>query len=138
MREFVLVWLHGDSLSVVDPAVQRYPEAPRVFVFDEPWLRQVRPSFKRLFFLWEGACEVGAMVRLGDPAEEIRAAAAEVGATRVAVTRSVAPRFDEWLRGLQGGLRVEVLEPEPWIEVPEDVPVRRFTPFWKRVGGAWS
>jgi hypothetical protein len=44
------VWLHGDSLSKRDPALQKYPGAPTVFVFDRPFLEKARLSFKRIFF----------------------------------------------------------------------------------------
>lgn len=138
MKGKVLVWLHGDSLSIEDAAVRRYPEAKRVFVFDEPWLRRVRPSFKRLFFLYEGARDAGAEIRLGDPLVELVEAAAEAEADRVAVTRSESPRFDEWVAGLQTRIELEVVEPEHWIEIPEGYPLRRFTPFWKKFGGSWS
>ncbi len=134
----VLVWLHGDSLSTEDPAVRRYPSAPRVFVFDEPWLRGVRPSFKRLFFLFEGAVDAGAQIRLGDPATEVLSAMEEAGAARLAVTRSPAPRFDEWMEALHGRVDLEVVEPEPWIRIPDAFPLRRFTPFWKKLGAEWS
>lgn len=134
----VLVWLHGDSLAETDPAVQRYPEAPRVFVFDEPWLRIVRPSFKRLFFLLEGAMEARAEIRLGNPPEQILEAVREHKAGRIAVTRSDAPRFDEWIQCLHDQLELELVEPEPWIHIPEAFPLRRFTPFWKKFGADWS
>ncbi|GAB4248137.1 MAG: hypothetical protein OHK005_14630 [Candidatus Methylacidiphilales bacterium] len=138
MTTQVLVWLHGDSLSEIDPAARRYPDAPKIFIFDEPWLREVRPSFKRLFFLFEGAMEVGAEIRLGYPAEEVLEAVREQGVERVAVTRSDAPRFDEWIRALQNKVDLEVVEPDPWIRIPEAFPLRRFTPFWKKLGASWS
>lgn len=34
----VVVWLHGDSLSITDPALSAHPEAPALFVFDRPFL----------------------------------------------------------------------------------------------------
>lgn len=44
-----IVWLHGDSLSSIDPALVACLEASAIFVFDEPFLQQARLSFKRLF-----------------------------------------------------------------------------------------
>lgn len=46
----VIVWLHGDSLSPTDPALLANPDAPAIFVFDEPFLAAAQLSFKRLFF----------------------------------------------------------------------------------------
>jgi hypothetical protein len=137
MTREVLVWVHGDSLSIEDPAVQKYPRSPRVFVFDRPWLRGRQLSFKRLFFIYESAGEVTDEIRWGDPVEEIHASSREHGCGKVAVTWSAAPRFAEIVAALRHDLDVEVLPAPALVSVPDDFVPRRFTAFWKKYGQDW-
>jgi len=104
-----LVWLHGDSLSDRDPAAVKYPEASRVFVFDRPFLEKAGLSFKRIFFLYECAAEAAQEIRVGETAEELRAALEAKGAGRLAVTASAAPRWKELVEELKKTVEVEVV-----------------------------
>ena len=133
-----LVWLHGDSLSEKDPAAVRYPEAPRVFVFDRPFLEKAGLSFKRIFFLYECAAEAAQEIRVGETAEELRAALEAKGAGRLAVTESVSPRWRELLEELKKSVEVEVVSARDLVEVPADYEAKRFTPFWKKFGREWG
>jgi hypothetical protein len=133
-----LVWLHGDSLSEKDPAAVKYPEAPRVFVFDRPLLENVGLSFKRIFFLYECAAEAAQEIRVGETAEELRAALEAKGAGRLAVTGSVSPRWRELLEELKKSVEVEVVPARDLVEVPADYEAKRFTPFWKKFGREWG
>ena len=67
------VWLTAESLGEQDPALRDNPSLPAVFVFDEPLLRRLRLSAKRLVFLVETLSELAgerAMdVWLGDPVQ---------------------------------------------------------------------
>jgi hypothetical protein len=133
-----LVWLHGDSLSEKDPAAVKYPEAPRVFVFDRPFLENAGLSFKRIFFLYECAAEAAQEIRVGETAEELRAALEAKGAGRLAVTGSVSPRWRELLEELKKSVEVEVVPARDLVEVPADYEAKRFTPFWKKFGREWG
>ena len=133
-----LVWLHGDSLSEMDPAVRKYPEAVRVFVFDRPFLEQARLSFKRLFFLYECAEEAAHEIRVGETIQELRATMREKGVERLAVTESVSPRWKELVAELGKAVEVEVVPAVDLVDVPGDYEVKRFTPFWKKFGKEWG
>ena len=133
-----LVWLHGDSLSENDPAAVKYPEAPRVFVFDRPFLEKAGLSFKRIFFLYECAAEAAQEIRVGETAEELRAALEAKGAGRLAVTESVSPRWRELLEELKKSVEVEVVSARDLVEVAADYEAKRFTPFWKKFGREWG
>jgi hypothetical protein len=133
-----LVWLHGDSLSEKDPAAVKYPEAPRVFVFDQSFLENAGLSFKRIFFLYECAAEAAQEIRVGETAEELRAALEAKGAGRLAVTGSVSPRWRELLEELKKSVEVEVVPARDLVEVPADYEAKRFTPFWKKFGREWG
>ena len=133
-----LVWLHGDSLSEKDPAAVRYPEAPRVFVFDRPFLEKAGLSFKRIFFLYECAAEAAQEIRVGRTVEELKDALTASGAGRLAVTVSVSPRWQELVEELKMSVEVEVVPSNDLVEVPEDYEAKRFTPFWKKFGREWG
>jgi len=133
-----LVWLHGDSLAEQDPAAMKYPEAPRVFVFDRPFLEKAKLSFKRIFFLYECAAEAAQEIRVGETAEELKDALAARGAGRLAVTASVSPRWRELVEELTKRVEVEVVPKGDLVEVPADYEAKRFTPFWKKFGREWE
>ncbi len=133
----VIVWLHGDSLSPTDPALLANPDAPAIFVFDEPFLAAAQLSFKRLFFLYECALEAIAdrngSIRRGVVVDEVRAFAAEHQASTVHVTASVAPRFQQYVAELQTtGLQVVIHHPPTFVSWRGEPP-RRFSAFWRRV-----
>ena len=131
------VWLHGDSLSKRDPALQKYPTAPTVFVFDRPFLEKARLSFKRIFFLYECAVEAAEEMRVGETVKEIVEWMKEQGVERLAVTESPSPRWQEGLVRLREKVEVEVLPAEGMVVVPNGYSVKRFTPFWKDLGREW-
>ncbi len=131
------VWLHGDSLSKRDPALQKYPAAPTVFVFDRPFLETARLSFKRIFFLYECAVEAAEEMRAGETVEEIVEWMKEQGVERLAITESPSPRWQEGLVRLREKVEVEVLPAEGMVAVPNGYSVKRFTPFWKDLGREW-
>ncbi|NBS06889.1 MAG: hypothetical protein EBQ51_02095 [Verrucomicrobia bacterium] len=131
------VWLHGDSLSKEDPALRRHPEARSVFVFDRPFLEKAGLSFKRIFFLYESAVEAADEVRVGETVEEILEWMRQEGVERLAVTESPSPRWRETVERLRQKVEVEVVPAEVMVTVPEGYRVKRFTPFWKDLGGEW-
>jgi len=131
------VWLHGDSLSKRDPALRKYPEARRVFVFDRTFLEKAGLSFKRIFFLYECAVEAADEMRVGETVEEIVEWMQEQGVERLVVTESPSPRWRETVERLQQKVEVELVSAEVMVTVPEGYRVKRFTPFWKDLGREW-
>lgn len=133
-----LVWLHGDSLSPTDPAAQAFPSAPRVFVFDEPFLVQKQLAFQRLFFLYECALEAATEIRRGDVVLELKAALAAHQCRRIVVTESPAPEFEAVIRRLRETVPVEVIPAPALVKVPPKAHPARFSAFWRRYGQEWS
>ena len=116
----------------------KYPEAPRVFVFDRPFLEKAKLSFKRIFFLYECAAEAAQEIRLGATVTELREAMQARGAARLAVTVSISPRWRELVEELKKSVEVEVVPARDLVEVPGDYEAKRFTPFWKKFGQEWG
>jgi len=110
------VWLTAESLGSQDPALLAHPDLPRVFVFDEPLLRRLQLSGKRLVFLAAALAELDCEVRLGDPVFEL-------AGRRLAVTFAPVPGF----RRRSTALDVVALHPWPWLRRPTAGSLRSFS-----------
>ncbi|MET0692556.1 MAG: FAD-binding domain-containing protein [Propionibacteriaceae bacterium] len=118
------VWLTAESLGVDDPALASDPDRGAVFVFDEPLLRRLRLSGKRLVFLAE---TLGELARLR-PVEVRRGTVTEELAGRsLAATYTPVPGWDRIARVLKP---VEI-HPWPWLVRPGTASVRSFSA-WRR------
>jgi hypothetical protein len=131
-----LVWLHGASLSATDPALLANPDAPAIFVFDQPFLTSQAISFARLQFMFEAAIEAleshQHRVCVGAQAEEIARYAAEHGCTEVHTTAVPSPELDRTLAALEtAGLVVRVHHLERLTSFTGRV--KRFSAFWRAV-----
>lgn len=131
-----VVWLHGDSLSPLDPALQAHPTTPALFVFDEPFLKRANLSFKRLLFLYESALEAlegrTGEIRRGAVVAELLDFCGEQAASEIHVTESVAPLFQTYLAELRQQIPVVVHTPQPLVSWSGGNP-RRFSRFWRQV-----
>ncbi len=106
------VWLTAESLGDADPALAAHPDLPVVFVYDEPLLRSLRLSGKRLVFLTECLADLAERrevdVRLGRVPEEL-------AGTPVATTFAPVPGFVR----RSASVDVAALHPWPWLARPE-------------------
>ena len=127
-----LVWLHEDSLSPRDPALLANPEAPAVFIWDDAVVEAEAYSLKRIVFQYECLIETPAESLRGDTVDSLLWKAKQTEASRIAVTWSVQPRFQDWLRALQRHLPVDVLRANAFIPPGLNADLRRFSRFWKR------
>ncbi|WP_111765311.1 FAD-binding domain-containing protein [Nakamurella deserti] len=122
------VWLTAESLGTADPALAADPERPAVFVFDEPLLRRLRLSGKRLVFLAETLGELAALrpleVRRGRVVDEL------AGRT-LAATWTPVPG---WAR-IAATLAPSELHPWPWLVRPGTTSVSSYSA-WRRDAGA--
>ena len=134
-----VVWIHGDSLSPTDPALEAVPNAPALFVFDRPFLANTEIAFPRLAFMYQGmrdiaAARSGVEIVVGGIGEELAAFAARHGAGELHVTRNFTPQWEETLQDFERrNPAVEVLVYEPDRLTSYDGPVKRFFGFWKKV-----
>ncbi|ROR90828.1 FAD-binding domain-containing protein [Nocardioides aurantiacus] len=105
------VWLTAESLGDADPALAAHPDLPVVFVYDEPLLRSLRLSGKRLVFLAECLADLAERrevdVRRGRVGEEL-------AGTAVAATFAPVPGFTR----RSAAVEVADLHPWPWLVRP--------------------
>ena len=118
------VWLTAESMGTADPALAADPLRPAVFVFDEPLLRRLTLSGKRLVFLAETLGELAQQrpleVRRGDVGTEL-------AGRSLAATWTPVPG---WAR-LSRRLTPAEVHPWPWLVRPTTMSVRSFSA-WRR------
>jgi deoxyribodipyrimidine photo-lyase len=146
-----LIWVHGEALGPANPALRAHPGAPAVFVFDSELIaggtattgghlnggatpQPLAPG--RLRFLRECLAELPVSVREGDVAAELLAAAASTGADGLVTSRATDPRFALIAARLAQVLPLRILEPEPFVVLPDQGPgapdLRRFSRYWRQ------
>jgi len=128
-----IVWVHGDCLSPKNPALQTYPDAPAIWVWDEKLLEEWQISLKRVVFIYECLLELPVTIRRGDVAAEVVAFAKEHGADGVATADSPSPRFETICNDIEAAssLEVEVLSPEPFVKYDGYIDLKRFSRYWR-------
>ncbi len=115
-----VTWLTAESLSTEDPALAAEPDRPAVFVFDEPLLRRLRLSGKRLVFLAETLGELATYRQL-----EVRRGAPVAELTGRALATTYAP-VPGWARRA-AQLQVVELHPWPWLRRPGNASLRSYS-----------
>jgi len=131
-NERVVVWVHADHLGPRNPALLAHPEAPAIFVFDDVVLEGYRITLKRLVFLYECLLELPVEIARGDVTERVLGFARRHGATRVATTWTLAPRFVALATAIATETRVEVLQPRPFVDLSGPVDLGRFARYWRK------
>lgn len=115
-----VVWLTAESLGAGDPALAGRPDLPVIFVFDEPLLRRLDLSAKRLVFLVETLSEIAENreleLWLGDPAGVL-------AERRPAVTFAPVPGF----RRIAATVNPAELHPWPWLRRPTGGTISSFS-----------
>jgi hypothetical protein len=132
----VVVWLHGSSLSLTDPALLANPNAPVIFVFDKPFLEQTRISFGRLQFMFESVLEClhgrEHRVCVGIQGEEIVAFARSKNCTEIHLTFVASPELERTIKALEKvGFKTVLHHLERLTSYSGHV--KRFSAFWKQV-----
>jgi deoxyribodipyrimidine photo-lyase len=123
------VWLTAESLGDDDPALVAHPGTPVVFVFDEPLLRRLRLSGKRLVFLTETLADLATR----RPVELHRGTVSdELADRRLAVTFAPVPGF----RRLAGRVDPAEVHPCPWLFRPRAGRLQSYTAWRKGMPSA--
>ncbi|PLZ94314.1 hypothetical protein CEN45_12770 [Fischerella thermalis CCMEE 5198] len=126
-----VIWVHGDCLSPHNPALQEYPDAPAIWVWDDALLEEWQISLKRIAFIYECLLELPVIIRRGDVAEEILAFAKENNATKVATVKSPSPRFESICQQIERSIDLEIFELEPFFDYDGYIDLKRFSRYWK-------
>ena len=126
-----ILWVHSEGLGPKNPALQKYPVTPAIFVFDRFLIEQGRFSRKRLAFLYECLLELPVTIRQGDVVAEVLSFARRHAADIIITSQAVDPRLKAFCRALEDTLPVIILEPEPFVLLPSSVHLSRFSHYWR-------
>ena len=126
-----IVWVHEESLGPNNPALEDFPEAPALFVFDAAWIRQQQISRKRLGFLYECCLELPVTIRKGDVVAEVLAFAQRHGADGVVTSGAVDPRLNRTASTIHRDLPLWILDGEPFVELSRPPRLGRFSRYWR-------
>ncbi len=118
--EPTLVWITAESLGSADPALLAHPQLPVLFVFDEPLLRRIRLSSKRLIFLAERLSELSESREL-----HIIRGTPEAALENIAFAVTYTP-VPGWQR-ITKSLVPAALYPWPWLHRPSNEPIASFS-----------
>ena len=126
-----ILWIHEEALGPANPALQAWPDAPALFVFDTHWIEANRISRKRLGFLYEAALDLPLTLRKGDVVSEVLAFAQRHEADGVVTSSAVDPRLERIGTAIDAKLPVQLLDPEPFVELPRPPRLGRFSRYWR-------
>ena len=126
-----VIWINGDCLSPHNPALQEYPQAPALWVWDDALIAEWQISLKRLTFIYECLLELPVEIRRGNIAAEVLAFAKEHNTNLVVTTDSPSPRFDDICDQIEKSVKLEVLAGEPFFEYDGYIDLKRFSRYWK-------
>ncbi len=126
-----IIWIHGDCLSPQNPALQEYPDAPAIWVWDDALIEEWQLSLKRITFIYECLLELPVIIRRGDVAKEVLAFAKEHNANKVVTANSPSPRFDAICDEIERSVELEVFEVEPFFDYDGYIDLKRFSRYWK-------
>ncbi|MGJ5674860.1 MAG: hypothetical protein ACR9NN_14800 [Nostochopsis sp.] len=126
-----VIWVHGDCLSPHNPALQEYPNAPAIWVWDDALLEEWQISLKRIAFIYECLLELPVIIRRGDVAQEVLAFAKEHNATQVVTVDSPSPKFETICQQIERFVDLEIFELEPFFDYDGYIDLKRFSRYWK-------
>lgn len=129
-----LLWHHTDSLNPAAPQLIAHGDAPAVFVWDTGWLIPSRISLKRVQFIAECLAEMPGTIdlRVGEPAEQVLAAAQSAGADYILAQRTPDPRLNAAADQVSRTVPVVWYDPPPFVESNRGFDLKRFSRYWKR------
>ncbi|MCX7596935.1 MAG: hypothetical protein N2235_24965 [Fischerella sp.] len=126
-----IIWVHGDCLSPYNPALQAYPNAPAIWVWDDALIEEWQLSLKRIVFIYECLLELPVAIRRGDVAKEVLAFAGEHNAKKVVTATSPSPKFEVICDEIELSLQLEIFEIAPFFDYDGYIDLKRFSRYWK-------
>ncbi|NDE15311.1 hypothetical protein EBZ80_10315 [bacterium] len=136
VHEKELVWLQRDALGPLNPAIQAYPRATRIFVFDTCWMNEERPSPNRMRFIEECGAEIQAKLVHGDAVRRLLEECRVTRVTSVVTTGTPCRHARAAISELMKSIPVDVLELPRLISDPGPFDLRSFSRFWSRASGS--
>ena len=127
------LWIHTDALNPKSEFIVHNQNAKACFVWDESWLSEENISHKRVVFIEECLSEFPStlVLRRGDIARELLAAASAAGADHILAQRTPDPRLLAAAENIEKHLPLHWIDPPPFAD-EEDYDLKRFSRYWQR------
>ncbi|MBE9177206.1 hypothetical protein IQ268_01285 [Oculatella sp. LEGE 06141] len=131
-----LIWFNEDGLNPAHPMVQDYPTAPRIYIFDRPYLQQWQISKHRIQFIYESLLEIADIqIYQGNTVPLLRQLLEQHQATEIVTTETPNHIIKAWQHDLQSYANL-VAYPEVYPVNDHSSP-RRFSRYWHQHDRAW-
>ncbi len=131
-----LIWLNEDGLNPDHPMFRDYPDAPRIYIFDLPYLQQWKISKHRVQFIYESLLDIPQIqIYKGETLSILGQLIAESAINQIATTETPNHLIKAWQN--------EVQKLVPLVTYPEIYPVedktspRRFSRYWRKHADVW-
>ncbi len=129
-----LVWMTLDSLSACSPAKLHFPESPAIFVFDQRWLSDERPSFKRIAFICECLADLPDVeIWFGDTAAVLQERARSHNANAISVANTFCPAVHRVVDRLSSTTPVVPFDWPSFCDASKVKDLGRFSRYWNKV-----
>ncbi len=131
-----LLWHHTDSLNPASSLVTESIHTPATFIWDTGWLIPDQISLKRVVFLAECLQQMPGTIdmRVGEPADQLLAAARAAGADYILAQRTPDPRLNAAAATVARQVPIVWFDPPPFVESSRGFDLKRFSRYWKRAG----
>jgi deoxyribodipyrimidine photo-lyase len=123
-----LIWVHVDCLHRQSPAYLAHPDAPSLFVWDDAELQRAGWALKRIGFIYECLLDLPAVIRRGDPVEELRRYASEMHCEGIVTMATPDPHLKQQI----AALHAEAMPQEPFVNLTGKVDLKRFSRYWQK------
>ena len=131
-----LIWFNEDGLNPDHQMVKDYCDAPRVYVFDLPYLQEQNISKHRIQFIYEALLEVPSIqIYKGETVSVLWQLIEDLAIHEVVTTETPNHIIKGWQEELQRSTHLRIY-PEK-LPVTDDSSPRRFSRYWRKHERSW-
>ena len=131
-----LIWFNEDGLNPEHQMVKDYADAPKVYVFDVPYLQTHNIAKHRVQFVYEALLEIPAIqIYKGETVSVLWQLIEDLAIREVVTTETPNHIIKGWQKQLQQSVDL-ILYPEIFPVTDESSP-RRFSRYWRKHERSW-
>ena len=122
-----IIWLHDKALHAT-PLIQPNECSKSYYIWDEQYFRRRAYTLKRLVFIYETLCEMPVEVIKGNTIDVMNS----LKPTRIKTWHTADTVVKDLIRQLSNHHTVDVLKPQPFVDVSETEDFKRFFKYWNK------
>lgn len=131
-----LIWFNEDGINPDHPMINDYPDAPRVYIFDLPYLQKWQISKHRVQFIYESLLEIpNLQIYKGETIAILRSFLKNGNFSEVVTTETPNHLIQAWQAELKPLANV-IIYPEQ-VPVADQTSPRRFARYWRKNERLW-